>query len=137
MRRHRELNALLQRIVAADTAYLPALLDELSVVLQRHFAHEERPGGFYGAVAARSPRLADAGAGLVREHRQLGADLGRMVDEAGAALTGDCLRAAAVRFVERLQRHEWVESRLLDGVLPDEADAASRPAAGDPSHPRR
>jgi hypothetical protein len=69
---HQALAAALSDLVSVtDVTLLAPALERLADLLAAHFASEERAGGLYECVSARSPRLRERTRGLVEDHHRI------------------------------------------------------------------
>ena len=108
---------------ATDRATLLSGLTRLSEVLSEHFAEEEGAGGLYDDLLSRSPNLASRLDALRDQHGELLESLealkGRLQGEIDAVQMKDDAATSlshALRLVERLRRHEHVESEMIASV---------------------
>jgi hypothetical protein len=120
---HAALSQKLRRIHAAlavqkmDADELADLLHEFQYALTVHFSHEEETEGFFAAVTAHAPRLAQHADRLCNEHEALlhkADELCRFAVANSPSLTW--WRELSTRchdFSRRLMQHENQESQLL------------------------
>ncbi|MEM7200897.1 MAG: hemerythrin domain-containing protein [Planctomycetota bacterium] len=124
----RELNDVLNRLESTRNGRLiPALLSELGLVLDRHFAHEEASQGLFAIIVAHAPAHAEACRQLRSEHWHLRTNLSALVDEAGASLVDVPLLEASLGLARRLRDHERREKGLLVRALAHSANVARSP----------
>jgi hypothetical protein len=90
-------------------------------MLSEHFADEEAAGGLYDDLAKRSPAATEQLSELRREHRAILEELEALTRAIESHLEPDgsiseATRADVTRCMERLRRHEHVESRMIADV---------------------
>ena len=119
---HASIRSLLHDVQgAAGPRELAPLLEEMSLMLQEHFGHEEAEGGvFDGIVDADPMRQADVDA-LVGQHR----DFMNRLDQARAALLASDGQAMALArsLSADIAEHEAAENELMADALYDETQA--------------
>jgi len=117
---HRVLRGQLEALTnAADRMGILSVLQGLPKMLSEHFADEEAVGGLYDDLAKRSPAVGKELEVLRREHRAILEELEALTRELESHPEGDVgerTRANVNRCMERLRRHEHVESRMIADV---------------------
>jgi hemerythrin len=104
---------------ALEGAKLAQLLDELHGYLGKHFAAEERRGGFFESVTRLAPRHAGVVDGLRREHHAMLEELVELRRELSAS--SEPVDAAVMKRIRALaaalREHESVEGELLQDTF--------------------
>lgn len=102
-------------------------LKELRATLERHFAEEEAPDGFFDMVGERSAHHLGPIAQLRQQHVAFLRETDMIAALAQACLAGpvaEVLKQAA-DLARRIQQHEMRESDLLVEAMNSDADAGS------------
>ncbi|MCK6501796.1 hemerythrin domain-containing protein [Myxococcota bacterium] len=116
---HASIRALLADVQrASGPEGLAPLLDEMALMLQEHFGHEEAEGGVFDGIVEADPMRQGRVEELVRDHR----DFVDRLDRARAALgtSGADALAMAHALAADISTHEAVENELLADALYDE-----------------
>jgi hypothetical protein len=112
---HRRIRDIAKEIQA--TTELPELLKQLALfrsLLERHFAAEEAPDGFYDAMRVAAPRHIVRIDRLTREHPGFLADIDRLMDRIRVCLAAlEEVHREATGLTRRLWDHETREDGLL------------------------
>jgi hypothetical protein len=119
---HRVLRGQLEALAdAADRIGILSVLQGLPKMLSQHFADEEAGGGLYDDLERRSPAVSKELEVLRGEHRSILKELEALTHEVeshpeGEGSVSERTRANVNRCMEKLRRHEHVESRMIADV---------------------
>lgn len=120
---HHEIETLVGQVAPTSTREQTlAALTGLQPILQRHFAKEEEQiDGLHNEILHRTPRHANALAGLKDEHRELLASLQQLLDKANEKSVDDAsLQTLGAEFRARLAEHEARETEIfVDSIWTD------------------
>ena len=127
---HDTLRDKLRRIHAAlavrdmEADEIAELLHEFQTALRAHFSTEEESEGFFEAVTAHAPQLANRADRLCLEHRELlqkAAELCRFAAAGSPSLAWwRELNSRCHEFTRQLMQHESEESKLLQQAYQEE-----------------
>lgn len=99
---------------AREAASMRPLLEELCGLLETHFAREEAADGLHSAVGHRAPELLPGVHELFDEHREMTAEIERLVDQSvRLSELGAQLMSGVRDLTERLHQHEERENQLF------------------------
>ncbi|MFO1093088.1 MAG: hemerythrin domain-containing protein [Planctomycetaceae bacterium] len=118
-----ELKWVLLKPSDTHLSIMKELMDELSDLLQEHFAHEEE-GGYFDELVEMQPTVSTRVERLRQEHRQMLAAVANMIRQLRHAdstpLWFAVIGVEFTDFVQRCEAHQHEENRLvLDGYLRD------------------
>lgn len=117
---HRFLRQALKWLRSArEQGAIKELLDDLGAYLARHFAAEEKVGGFFETVVQAAPRHAHVIGELRGEHQGLLADIeaiAKGLTKGPEPAPQDVLDAVAT-FITKMEQHEQREEGLLQATL--------------------
>lgn len=115
---HEELILLLERLGnIRDGLDLSAPLEELHVLLARHFAHEQFPGGLYESLGAYGQEHRELVGELIREHCMLLSTASGLLDRSRKTGWDPDLLNAVHQLIDALHGHERNEHRLAEELL--------------------
>jgi hypothetical protein len=103
---------------AKDQEAQLVLLEDARSFLTRHFAVEESSGGFFDEVGRHAPRCARQVERLIREHREILAEIDNLRGMLAHSLQPAPLimRAALTGLAEKLLEHEQIEQTLYGEI---------------------
>lgn len=117
---HRELMVLVERIRSHSGGIgLGPLLEELHMLLIRHFSHEQFPGGLYERMGAYGSRYHEELRTLIEDHCTILSAVRGLLERTRIAGEGDetGLLADVAGVLRRLNDHERREHALADKLL--------------------